>query len=56
MAEGVAKMHGRKAAEKRRLERLSKKMNAKYFVLEIVLGHPCVPRVRMDTGSDKRRV
>ena len=23
---------------------------------EIVLGHPCVPRVRMDTGSDKRRV
>ena len=34
-----------------------KKMNAKYFCLrEIVLGHPCVPRVRMDTGSDKRRV
>ena len=32
LAEGVAKMHGRKAAEKRRLERFSKKMNAKYFV------------------------
>ena len=21
---------------------------------EIVLGHPCIPRVRVDTGSDKR--
>jgi hypothetical protein len=32
LAEGVAKMHGRKAAEKGGLERFSKKMNAKYFV------------------------
>ena len=32
LAEGVAKMHGRKAAEKRRFGKIFKKMNAKYFV------------------------
>ena len=32
LAEGVAKMYGRKAAEKRRFGKIFKKMNAKYFV------------------------
>ena len=57
LAEGVAKMHGRKAAEKRRFGKIFKKVECQIFLSkEIVLGHPCVPRVRMDTGSDKRRV
>ena len=25
-----------------------------FLFKEIVLGHPCIPRVRVDTGSDKR--
>ena len=32
LAEGVAKMHGRRAAEKRRFGKIFKKVNAKYFV------------------------
>ena len=54
MAEGVAKMHGCKAAEKRRFGKIFKKDECQIFLSkEIVLGHPCIPRVRVDTGSDK---
>jgi len=56
LAEGVAKMHEHKTAEKGSLERFQKDECQIFLSKEIVLGHPCVPRVRMDTGSDKRRV
>ena len=36
------------------LERLSKVECQIFLSKEIVLGHPCIPRVRVDTGSDKR--
>ena len=54
MAEGVAKMYGCKAAEKRRIGKISKVECQIFLSKEIVLGHPCIPRVRVDTGSDKR--
>ena len=54
LAEGVAKMYGCKAAEKRRFGKIFKKDECQIFLSkEIVLGHPCIPRVRVDTGSDK---
>ena len=57
LAKGVAKMYGRQAAEKRRIGKIFSKVECQIFLSrEIVLGHPCVPHVRMDTGSDKRRV
>ncbi len=45
-----------KRQKKGGLERFSKDGCQVFLSKEIVLGHPCVPRVRMDTGSDKRRV
>ena len=36
------------------LERFSKDECQVFLSKEIVLGHPCIPRVRVDTGSDKR--
>jgi hypothetical protein len=55
LAEGVAKMYGCKAAEKRRFGKIFKKDECQIFLSkEIVLGHPCIPRGRVDTGSDKR--
>ena len=53
MAEGVAKMYGCKAAEKRRFGKISEVECQIFLSKEIVLGHPCIPRVRVDTGSDK---
>jgi hypothetical protein len=54
LAEGVAKMYGCKAAEKRRFGKIFKKDECQIFLSkEIVLGHPCIPRVRVDTGGDK---
>jgi hypothetical protein len=51
LAKGVAKMYGRQAAEKRRFGEVFSKLDAKYFLFkEIVLGHPCIPRVRVNTG------
>ena len=55
LAKGVAKMHGRQAAEKRRIEKVFQKIGCQVFLFkEIILGHPCIPRVRVDKGSDKR--
>jgi hypothetical protein len=51
LAEGVAKMYGRRAAEKKEVwERFSKVECQIFLSKEIVLGHPCIPRVRVDTG------
>ena len=36
------------------LERFSKDECQVFLSKEIVLGHPCIPRVRVDAGSDKR--
>ena len=55
LAEGVAKMYGCKAAEKRRFGKIFKKDECQIFLSkEIVLGHPCIPRVRASKGGDKR--
>ncbi len=55
MAKGVAKMYGRQAAEKRRFGEVFSKVECQILLSkEIILGHPCIPRVRVDRGSDKR--
>jgi hypothetical protein len=48
-ARGVVKMCGCKAVEKRKVEkRLVKKIGCQLLLSkEIILGHPCVPRVRL---------
>ena len=43
-----------KRQKKGGLERFSKVECQIFLSKEIVLGHPCIPRVRVDTGSDKR--
>ena len=43
-----------KRQKKGGLERFSKVECKIFLSKEIVLGHPCIPRVRVDTGSDKR--
>ena len=57
MAEGVAKMYGRKSGRKKGVWKdFQKRWMPNILSKEIVLGHPCIPRVRMDTGSDKQGV
>jgi hypothetical protein len=48
-ARGVVKMYRCKAAEKKKVEkRLVKKLGCHLLLSkEIILGHPCVPRVRL---------
>ena len=43
-----------KRQKKGGLERFSKAGCQIFLSKEIVLGHPCIPRVRVDRGSDKR--
>ncbi len=43
LAKGVAKMYGCRAAEKKKIEETFQLLLSK----EIILGHPCVPRVRV---------
>ena len=44
-----------KSQKKGRMERFFEKMDAKYFCLrKLFLGHPCIPRVRVNKGGDKR--
>ena len=51
LAKGVAKMYGRQAAEKKEVWRSFFKAGCQVFLFkEIVLGHPCIPRVRVSTG------
>ena len=47
-AKGVVKMCGCKATEKRKIEKTHQKLGCQLlFSKEIILGHPCVPRVRL---------
>ena len=51
LARGVAKMYGCQAAEKRRFGEDFSKVGCQVFLSkEIILGHPCIPRVRVNTG------
>ncbi len=48
LAKGVAKMCGCKAAEKKKIEKIFQKLGCQLLLSkEIILGHPCVPRVRL---------
>ena len=50
----LQKCTGAKRQKKRRFGKIFKKDECQIFLSkEIVLGHPCIPRVRVDTGSDK---
>ena len=51
----LQKCTGAKRQKKRRFGKIFNKDECQIFLSkEIVLGHPCIPRVRVDTGSDKR--
>ena len=50
----LQKCTGAKRQKKGGLERFSKDGCQIFLSKEIVLGHPCIPRGRVDTGSDKR--
>ena len=55
LAKGVAKMYGRQAAKKKRIGKVFSKVGCQVLLSkEIVLGHPCIPRVRVNKGGDKR--
>ncbi len=48
LAKGVAKMCGCKAAEKKKVEKTRQKLGCQLLLSKaIILGHPCVPRVRL---------
>ena len=48
LAKGVAKMYGCKAAEKEKSKETFSKLDAQLLLSkEIILGHPCIPRVRV---------
>ncbi len=48
MAKGVAKMYGWRAAEEKKIKEAFQKLDANYFCQrKIILGHPCIPRVRV---------
>ena len=49
----LQKCTGAERQKKGGLERFSKDGCQIFLSKEIVLGHPCIPRVRVDTGSDK---
>ena len=54
-AKGVAKMHGCQAAKEKEDWRDFSKIGCQVLLSkEVVLGHPCIPRVRVNTGGDKR--
>ncbi len=55
LAKGVAKMYGRQAAKKKRIGKVFSKVGCQVLLSkEIILGHPCIPRVRVNKGGDKR--
>ena len=55
LAKGVAKMHGCQAAKKKKIGEIFRKIGCQVLLSkEIVLGHPCIPRVRVNKGGDKR--
>ncbi len=41
--------------KKRRIEKVFQKIGRQVFLFkEIIMGHPCIPRVRANKGGDKR--
>ena len=47
-ARGVVKMCGYKATEKKKIDETFQKVGCQLLLSkEIILGHPCVPRVRL---------
>ena len=51
LAKGVAKVYGCQAAKKKRIGKVFQKVGCQVLLSkEIVLGHPCIPRVRVSTG------
>jgi hypothetical protein len=48
LAKGVAKMYGCRAAEKKKIKETFQKVGCQSLLSkEIILGHPCIPRVRV---------
>ncbi len=47
LAKGVAEMHGCKAAEKEKSKDVFKIECQLLLSKEVILGHPCIPRVRV---------
>jgi hypothetical protein len=48
LAKGVAKMCGCRVAEKKKIEKTFQKFGCQLLLSkEIILGHPCVPHVRV---------
>ncbi len=55
LAKGVAKMRGCQAAKKKKTGKIFSKVGCRVLLSkEIILGHPCIPRVRVNKGGDKR--
>ena len=55
LAKGVAKMYGRQAAKEKEDWRDFSKVGCQVLLSrEVVLGHSCIPRVRVNKGGDKR--
>ena len=51
----LQKCTGAKRQRKRRLEGVFSKVGCQVLLSkEVVLGHPCIPRVRVNKGGDKR--
>ncbi len=45
---GVAKMYGCRAAKKKKIEEIFQKIECQVLLSkEDILGHPCIPRVRV---------
>ncbi len=48
LAKGVAKMYRCEAAEKEKIKEMFSKIGCQLLLSkEIILGHPCIPRVRV---------
>ena len=51
----LRKKHGRQAAKKKKIGEIFRKIGCQVLLSkEVVLGHPCIPRVRVNKGGDKR--
>ena len=51
-AKGVAKMHECQAAKEEKIGEVFQKVGCQVFLSkEIILGHPCIPRVRVSKGA-----
>ncbi len=56
LAKGAAKMYGCKAAEKEKSKRDVFKIGCQLLLSkEVILGHPCIPRVRVTRVAIRAR-